>query len=1127
MKKFILILFIISSNWLLSQNIEKVSADYSMTGRISKLSKELNLSYMDGAKASSIYEGLLIAYNKKGNELFNNTKFQEKFLSKLGKSLQLSEEDSELLPLVYELFKSDMLKSIDGIEQNNLTDESNDESAEQLKVKYKEMADAEKNLAEKIILKQKNLEKNKLQTHSEYPENNKTNQNELVIIKQDENANIQNIKDEEVATSDTHIEVVQDNFTEIQVQQIESPDSAKEDIVEIIYVHIDTIQQETDIIENEADIINNTEPNDSIKQDQENLAQTDNQINNQGENIDKDTDKEISDNENLPSSGNVISASELEEEEESQDMSGLLQSSEDIFVSTAGYSFGPARFRIRGYDSRFTSVMLNGINANDVETNRAYWSSWGGLNDATRNKVVDYGISPVSNNFGGIGGVSDIITRASSFNKGVKATYSATNRSYRNRVMFTASTGLMPNNWAVSFSGSRRWAQEGYVEGTFYDAWSYFLAIEKKINNNHSLGLTFFGAPTINGKSSVATQEVYDLTGTNFYNSNWGYQDGEKRNARVGNFHKPMIILNHYWDLNEKTDITSGIGYSFGRGGTTALNWYDASHPSELGVYTNVLDPGYNDPRPDYYRFLPSYWDEENETMFNLLTDAWQNDENFRQLNWDYFYFANRKNLYSVEDAEGTLGNDITGNRSKYIIEDRRNDHSRIDFSSSFINHLTDKIDLSGGLNINFYKGYHFKVVEDLLGGDYWLDIDQFAERDFPGEEAVQSNLDNPNHVVYEGDRFGYDYVANVNNYNLYAQSEFSYEKIDLYFGAKSSFSEFWRTGNMRNGTFPNNSLGDSEKQSFLNYGVKAGANYKSTGRHFITLNGAYYTQSPNFMDSYISPRTRDHIVDGLTSEKILSGDISYIIRTPYLKTRITGYYTSFNDEVYNRSFYHEELNSFVNYIMTDLNKLNTGIELGIEAKLTQTITFTGVAAKGNYIYNSRPKVTISQDNNYDIIVENRTVYLENYKIGGFPQSAYSAGFKYWSAKYWFAGFNFNYYDDIYLDVNPDRRTIEALQGDDENMQGIVISDPQWNEMLAQEKLDPGFTVDIYGGKSWKIKDYYINLNVSMNNLLNNQELAIGGYEQLRFDRLDLGKFPSKYFYLYGRGYYVNLSFRF
>ncbi|MFH2095046.1 MAG: TonB-dependent receptor [Bacteroidota bacterium] len=829
-----------------------------------------------------------------------------------------------------------------------------------------------------------------------------------------------------------------------------------------------------------------------------------------------------------PTSGVVtLSASELEEDDESQDISGLLQSSNDIFVSTAGFTFGPARFRIRGYDSENSHVLINGISANDTESGRAFWSAWGGLNDATRNKEVDYGISPGSYCFGGIGGISNIITRASTFQKGVKATYSLTNRSYRNRVMVTYATGMMPGNWALTFSGSRRWAQEGYVEGTFYDAWGYFLAIEKKLNDKHSLNLTVFGAPTIAGKPGVSTQEAYDLAGTNYYNPNWGFQNGEKRNAKISNYHKPMAVLNHYWTISDKTSLTSGLGYSFGRGGTTALNWYDATHPSPIGEYLDILDPGYNDPRPDYYKFLPSYWENENETMYNMFTSAWQNDETFRQLNWDYFYFANRKNLFTVIDESGISGNNVSGNRSKYIVEDRRNDHGKIDINSFLRHNLTDNLVVSGGLNANLYKGYHFKVVEDLLGGEYWLDIDQFAERDFPGEDAIQTDLDTPNRTVKVGDRFGYDYVANVNNYGLFAQGEYNKGKIEAFLAASTSYTEFWRTGNMRNGIFPENSFGDSEKQQFFNYGTKGGLTFKLTGRHFISANGAYITRAPYFRDAYISPRTRDHVVNGLTSENITSGDLNYILRSPYVKARLTGYYTRIADQVINKTFYHDELNTFVNYIMTGVDMLYTGAELGFEAKVTQELSVTAVAAKGEYIYDSRPNVTISQDNNYEILAGDRVVYFKNYKVGGFPQTAASVGLKYWSSKYWFAGVNVNYFDDIYLDPNPDRRTAEALQGDDPDMQGFVITDPQWDVMLEQQKLDPGYTVDVYAGKSWKIKEYYINLNVSFNNLLNNQELAIGGFEQLRYDRQNIDKFPPKYFYLYGRSYYVNLSFRF
>ncbi len=798
----------------------------------------------------------------------------------------------------------------------------------------------------------------------------------------------------------------------------------------------------------------------------------------------------------------VLSASEIESDEDSQDISGLLQSSKDVFVSTAGYIFGQTRFRIRGYDSENTVVMINGLPMNDMETGRSYWSAWGGLNDITRYQDIDNGIMASPYAFGGVSGVTNIEARASKQRKGVRLTYSSTNRAYRNRLMFTTSTGLMDNGWSLSLSGSRRWAQEGYVEGTFYDAWSYFLAAEKKLNSQHSVGIVAFAAPSKRGREGNSTQEAYDLAGSNYYNPNWGYQNGEKRNSRVAVYNQPRIIGSHYWEPNKSTRLTTSLGYLFGTYGSTALDWYDAA-----------------DPRPDYYRYLPSFYNE-GDPEFARLTEAWQTDVNTRQLDWDFFYFANGKNLFTLDNANGIEGNSVTGNLSKYIIEDRRNDHKEWVFNSVLWKELNQNITLNGGINMTWYKGQTYKKMDDLLGGDFYLDVDKYAERDFYDPLTAQNDIRYPNRVVKTGDIFGYNYDANINNYGAFGQAAFTYPKFDFFAAINVSYTEFWRTGNMQNGKFPNSSLGDSEKQQFTNYGVKAGVTYKITGRHYLVVNGLYSTRAPYFRDSYISPRTRDQVVSGLTNEEILSGDVSYVLRAPKIQARATLYYTEFNDQVYSRSFYHESFRSFVNYLMTGVNTKSQGFELGVDYKLSQTINVTGVAALGQHVYNSRPKATIALDNSAEILDENRTIYLKNYYVGGSPQTALSAGAKYNSPRYWWLGFNVNYFDDIYLEPNPDRRSEAAA--------GLYTSDDiRFEELISQEKLSSAYTVDVYGGKSWKIDQYYIALNLSINNLLNNQDFAFGGYEQFRYDPNDLGKFPPRYFYLYGLQYYVNLSFRF
>ncbi|MBP7463098.1 MAG: TonB-dependent receptor plug domain-containing protein [Bacteroidales bacterium] len=815
----------------------------------------------------------------------------------------------------------------------------------------------------------------------------------------------------------------------------------------------------------------------------------------------KDTITETQKPTNIP----VISLtdSDIQNDAQSQDISGLLQSSDDVYVSVAGYTFGQAFYRIRGYNSEYYSVLINGVSANDPQTGRAFWSNWGGLNDATRSQVEYNGLSFSSEGFGDIGGMTNILTRASQYTPQTKVSYSIGNKSYRHRVMFTHSTGLLENGWAFTVSGSRRWAVEGYTQGTFYDAWAYFVSAEKVLNSHHSIGFTGFASPSRRGRSSVSTQEVYDLTGNNYYNSNWGYQNGKVRNARVNNYHQPNLMLTHYWKIDEFKKLTTSVLYMFGKGGATSLNWYDSA-----------------DPRPDYYRYLPSYYTNENEFMANYLADEWREDENFRQLDWDGFYDANRKNLFTILNVNGIEGQNLTGNRAKYMVEERRTDVSKFNFNSVYNDQINENIRVVAGIDAVIYKGENYKIVSDLLGADWWLDIDQFAERDFFNDTSAQADLDNVNRPVGVGDKFGYDYIANINTAHAFGQAGFTYKRLDFYAGIDLAYSGFYRTGLMRNGMYPNNSKGDSEHYNFFNYQTKAGLTVKLDGRNFVVINGSFGTRAPYFDNIYISPRTRDYVVDSITSETVFTGDLSYVYRSPVVKARITGFYSEFRDQTEIKSFYHDELRTFVNYVMTGMDKRHYGGEFGIEVKVSATINIQAAFGYGRYLYNSRPLVTIAQDNSSEVLASNRTVYMKNYHVGGAPELAGSVGFKYNAPKYWFVGVNANYFDENYVDINPERRTAEALTS-------FVVTDPQWRQILDQEKLDPAYTIDIWGGKSWRISGNYLGFTLSVDNILNKKDNVTRGFEQLRYDQGDVNKFPSKYMYMYGRTYMLNVYYRF
>ncbi len=826
-----------------------------------------------------------------------------------------------------------------------------------------------------------------------------------------------------------------------------------------------------------------------------------------------------------PNEEAVVSLSEedLDSDGEGENsVSGILHGSRDAFLSAAAYTFGPLRFRIRGYDSEFSSVYLNGIPTNDMESGRASWFLWSGLNDVVRNKSTTLGIASTDYSFGNLGGVTAILAKPSQQRTGTKIVYSSSNRSYTNRTMATHSTGMMENGWAFTASLSKRWSIEntgntkfgdmldGYVDGTFYDSYGYFAAAEKKINAHHSVALTVFGTPSKRGKPGASTQEVYDLTGNNYYNPNWGWQDGRRRNARIRETHKPMGILNYDWTINEGSSLSFSGSYTQGKNTNTALNWYNAV-----------------DPRPDYYRYLPSYF-TENPAAAAQRAEEFRNGE--RQLNWDAMYETNRNNMSTEENVtiDGVAGKTKTGLLSEYIIENRNIDEKQYTGNLLYSKEFSENISLTSGLEYRKYIGSHYTTIRDLLGGEFIVDRNKYAERDFPGnEDAAQNDIDNPNRIVTVGDRFGSDYDANIQTANLWAQGNFSYTKVDFFVAGKLMNTNFWRKGNMRNGLYPNNSFGDSEHQKFTDYAVKAGATYKINGRNYITANILRMTKAPNFRSAFISARTRNSVINNLKSQTIQSANIGYVLRTPIIKATFNAYYTTFTDQVWVRSFYHDAYRNFVNYSMSGINKTHQGTELGIEAKLTSTLTLNVAGAAGFYKWTSRPVVDITVDNDSEPLVENETVYAKGFLVSGTPQTAASVGLNYRSPNYWFLGINANYADDIYLSFNPARRMAATVDG-------IPQGSEKYNAFINQEQMPAITTLDLSIGKSLRwVHKYSLSINLNVSNVLNNKTFITGGYEQLRIDNesdpslRDPSKFDPKYYYLYGRTYFLNLSFRF
>ncbi|MDR2121544.1 MAG: carboxypeptidase regulatory-like domain-containing protein [Flavobacteriaceae bacterium] len=802
---------------------------------------------------------------------------------------------------------------------------------------------------------------------------------------------------------------------------------------------------------------------------------------------------------------------------------GLLQSSRDVFSRAAAFELGAYWFRVRGMDNRYNNIMFNGIPMAKSHTGRPDFGNWGGLNNVVRypyelaenNALSDYSFSDP-------GGTTYYDTRASSYRKGLNLSYSFTNRTYQNRVMATYSTGMLPSGWAFTVSGSRRWMEEGVTDGTYNDSYAYFAAIEKKLSDRHRINLTAFGAPSRKTGSSPNTQEVYDLRGKN-YNAYWGWQDGEKRSERVKRIFEPIFMLSHYWDISDKTKLTTTASYQFGYNKSSRLNRFEADNPS-----------------PIYYKNLPSYWlNSGNESEAEYLLNAWKsNDTSITQVNWDRLYNTNYNAPYYTDPYTGEVGK-----RASYFLVDDVIEDKTFNAATHLQTRFTDNWKFFFNVNYQNLASDNYREVNDLLGADFVVNKNYFLNGDGSDTSIDDYNIMRPGSVARKGDKTEYYYKLYKQEVTANATTRVNINRWDVAFSVLVGWNESYRDGQFKHGLYADNSYGKSGKENFLELGFKTGITYKINGRNFIALNTGYYESAPTLNEIFANPRLDNTVAPDLTNQKINASDISYILRAPSVKARATGYYTKIQDAVEISRYYSQGVgldgtaDAFISEVLTGVEKDYLGAEFGIDWKISPTLTLSGIAAVGQYTYADNPNLYILSDASPGLHDYGKA-YIKDYKITGTPQKGYSLGLRYSSPKYWWVGVSGNFLQDIYSDISALSRTMNFILADVNDPDSVYsgVTEESVKKALKQKQYQDVFMLNANIGKTFRFGKYNIGVSASVNNVLNNRKLVTGSFEQGRYANYtqlaaDQARenplFGHKLYYDKGRTYFFNVYFRF
>ena len=820
----------------------------------------------------------------------------------------------------------------------------------------------------------------------------------------------------------------------------------------------------------------------------------------------------------------------------------IVSSNQNIYASTVGFLFSPARFRYRAFNQKYNEIYINGVSMNDMESGQFRYSLVGGLNRIT-NRSKEAALPFEFNNFAmpGMGGSNNFDFRPSKMATGQFAGIAGANRNYTLRGQYAYNTGLRPDGWAFSASLCYRWAsmETAYVPGTFYNSLSYYFGVEKKLNDKHALSLVTWGNPTERAAQGPSTDEMFWLANTYFYNPNWGYQNGKKRSARVVNDFAPTALLTWDWQIGQDTKLTTSLTGRYSYYKNTRLNYNNSENP-----------------KPDYWKNLPSsyydvWYDDDiagrTTAGYNDFVRAWtylSGSEEARQIQWDRLYYANQQGNAEGRDA-------------MYFMTAKYNNNINLALASTLNTKLGKNTTLNLGLQLAANISQNFQKIDDLLGADHVSNINTYALGNYAmGDPHVYYDMRNQTATLKEGDKYCFDYDLHVRKASLWSSLKFGKGNYQGFLAGRVGGVTMQRDGKMENGIAVAQgngvtSYGKSETGKFLDGGMKLGITSHTLSRYGITWNFGigYEYRAPAAKTAFVSPEVNNDFVKNLVNEKVFSSEFGLQYETTWVKANIGGYFSRLNDVTEWQQFFDDDATSFTYVSMTNIQKEYYGVEWGVKFKITPSISIKtlGTVSDALNVNNADVVYMKSTEGTY----HDDIVYNKNMREAGTPLTALNLTLSY-NAKGWFIDVMGNYYDRIYLSYSPSYRYGSTLLNRQKSYENSGIAEEKvfettetgekvlLGQAVEQAKGSGGFMLDLSIGKSIRMKKGQLSVNFSLTNVLNNRTMVTGGFEQSRSNYSvnsttgDVGstrvyKFnrnPYK-FYSYGINGMLNIGYRF
>ena len=734
--------------------------------------------------------------------------------------------------------------------------------------------------------------------------------------------------------------------------------------------------------------------------------------------------------EKTPVAYTTVTKEEMEIRLGSQDIPMSLNMTPSVYATGQGGGAGDARINVRGFNQRNVAVMINGVPQNDMENGWVYWSNWDGVGDATSSIQMQRGLSAVNLATPSIGGTMNIITDPTALEKGGKFKQEVGAAGFV-KTTLNYNTGLMMGDKLALSTTLVKKTGDGLIDGTWTDAYAYYLGGSYAVSNDQRFELYAIGAPQRHGqnlyKQNIATYsqelakdigfddegngydptafaegEKFETEAGRFFNQNWApvdksytgqqywYMYGARTtdrynsgiiNERENFFHKPLVNLNHFYDVNDQVRISSIAYWSGGSGGGTGTYGSVSRAPAVEG---NA-----------WYASSPWTWDWNAEIEQNSanVDSAWSDTEN---------------------RSTGILRNSIN----------RQNTYGLISKMNYDVN---DDLEVQVGIDWRTAGIEHAREVRDLLGGDYYVD--------FADDNAADGKK------VMLGDIIAYHNETTVDWFGAFVQGKYDIQKFNLYgMGGISTIGY----------SYHDHFAVDAdvvEADNITTFQVKGGGVFNLDDRLSAFANLGY-VEKPPILDNVID--YDGNVATNPSNEKFTSTEVGGSYRSGIVAVKGSYYNTQWKDRNLTRNVETGAGDSGDTDIiyLTGVNQSHSGVEVEAKVALHEMVEVDFAFSKGDWFFDGDAKGDyLEQEYNDDgqIIGQMTTEYvyaLDKLKVGDMPQTAYVGGLTLKPIK----GLNIQgllkFYDDNYADWSPDSREVT---GDEDRAQ--VWSAPSYSKL--------------------------------------------------------------------------------